>query len=179
MELVPAEYCTELQVLDYFNEWKNHREEMIPTSTDLGGLSFEDWKSKLAGSGKSKTGKRVYAPEDLYFLINDSDAIIGAINIKHRLTPYLKINGGNIAYGVRFSERNKGYGAYMLKKIVEIWFETKSTNIQLACFCDNIGSRRIIESCGGELIRRKNTKNGEKLIYSITRVRDKSRNGFD
>ncbi len=170
MKLVSAIDCTETQVLDYFLEWKNHKEEIIPTCTDLSGISFVQWKAELDNPGNDNFKNRKNAQEYLYFLIKDSGAIVGAISVKHKLTPYLKVNGGNIAYGVRFSERNKGYGRYMLKRIVELWFETRNDGIQVACFSRNLGSSKIIESCGGELIRRKNTKNGEKSIYGIARV---------
>ena len=45
--------------------------------------------------------------------------IIGAVNIRHSLTEHLFNAGGHIGYGIRPSERRKGYATKLLALSLE------------------------------------------------------------
>ena len=85
-------------------------------------------------------------------MINNDERKIGGISIRHNIdNDYLFNYGGHIGYGIRPSERNKGYGSMILILGLN---ETKKIGINkvlITCLNDNIFSKKIIEKNGGIL----------------------------
>lgn len=82
------------------------------------------------------------------------DEFLGRLSIRHRLTPHLLVEGGNIGYEVRPSARGKGHATAMLAAALPL---AAALGIELAHVDldeDNIASRRVIEKNGGRLERR-------------------------
>jgi predicted acetyltransferase len=80
-----------------------------------------------------------------------SDDYLGRIAIRHRLTESLREWGGHIGYDVRPSAQRRGHGTTMLAAALP---EARALAIDpalLTCDESNTGSRRIIETNGGEL----------------------------
>ena len=75
--------------------------------------------------------------------------IIGRVSIRHRLTDYLERIGGHVGYGVIHSYRRRGFATEMLKQAISVCFSLKINQILVTCDEDNIGSRKVIEKCGG------------------------------
>ena len=75
------------------------------------------------------------------------------LNIRHDLSDELVQKYGHIGYGVRPSERRKGYAnkmlAYALKECKKLGLNT----VILGCYKQNIGSAKTILKNGGRLIR--------------------------
>jgi predicted acetyltransferase len=75
---------------------------------------------------------------DIYFLVNkDSKYLVGAIDIRHYLNEYLLKYGGNIGYGVRPSERQKGYATKMLALALGECKKIGMTKVLITCFKNN------------------------------------------
>ena len=75
--------------------------------------------------------------------------VIGAVNIRHQLTEFLFNGGGHIGYGIRPSERKKGFATKALSLSLE---KAKELGIQKAlvvCDEDNVGSLKTILKNGG------------------------------
>jgi predicted acetyltransferase len=75
------------------------------------------------------------------------------IDIRHSLNEFLSKYGGHIGYGVRPSERNKGYATQMLRMALQYLKQIGLTKVMLACYQENVASRRTIEKCNGVLER--------------------------
>lgn len=58
---------------------------------------------------------------------------------------------GHIGYGVRSTERNKGYATQILKLILEEAKKQKIYKVLVGSYKSNIGSCRVIEKNGGVL----------------------------
>lgn len=58
-----------------------------------------------------------------------------------------------IGYGVRPSERNKGYATQMLRYALEVCKEKGMRRAFLGCHSDNIASASVIKKCGGILTK--------------------------
>jgi predicted acetyltransferase len=86
-----------------------------------------------------------------YWLIKDRSRIIGAVNIRHRLNPYLLEVGGHIGYGIRPSERRKGYATEILKQALAKARDPGISEALVTCDKDNIGSAKVIIKNGGVL----------------------------
>jgi len=86
--------------------------------------------------------------ENVFWLVHDG-RIMGLIKLRHRLNEALLIEGGHIGYGVRPSERRKGYGTMMLRMVLEKARALGLERVLLTCDADNVASAKIIESNGG------------------------------
>ena len=78
--------------------------------------------------------------------------LIGCIKIHHALTEELE-SGGHIAYGIRPSERGKGYGTQQLELCLEYAGQLKLKRVIIACDKDNTASAKTAMSCGGKLVK--------------------------
>lgn len=81
----------------------------------------------------------------------DGDEYLGRLSIRHELTDALRALGGHIGYDVRPSRRRQGLGTRMLELGLPRAFDLGIDPAMITCDADNVGSRRIIERCGGVL----------------------------
>ena len=88
--------------------------------------------------------------ENVYWLVR-GDLILGLIKLRRKVNEALLIEGGHIGYGVRPSERRKGYGTAMLGLVLDEARALELNRVMLTCDADNIGSAKIIERNGGKL----------------------------
>lgn len=86
-----------------------------------------------------------------YGLFDESNRLLGMLQIRLRLVGYLVDFGGHIGYCVRPSERRKGYAKDMLRRALDICREKGLDRVLVTCLEDNLGSARTIENCGGTL----------------------------
>lgn len=87
-----------------------------------------------------------------YFWLVDDDEFIGEISVRHSLTDSLLRYGGNIGYGIRYSQWNKGLGTIMLSKALDYARDVLGlSKVLITCNDNNYGSARVIEKNGGKL----------------------------
>src|SRR5579859_3624408 len=89
---------------------------------------------------------------------------LGTVMIRHRLTPGLRLDGGNIGYHVVPGHRRQGHATAMLAAACDRCRDQGLTSVLLTCRSENTGSRRVIEANGGMLER----PGGEICRYWIT-----------
>lgn len=90
----------------------------------------------------------------MYFTIRESDnKIIGMVNIRHYLNDYLRKFGGHIGYGIRPTERRKGYNKIQLYLTLLKAQKLGLYKVMLGCSVDNLGSDKTIKALGGILER--------------------------
>ena len=111
---------------------------------------FADFVRKLDDCEKGIVDKK-FASSSSYFVVNEDGRLIGATSLRHYLTVEGYHSWGHIGYGVRPSERRKGYAVRMLRMMLE---QAKARNIYkvlIAAYDANIGSWKTAEKCGGVL----------------------------
>jgi predicted acetyltransferase len=79
----------------------------------------------------------------------DGDEYIGRLAIRHRLTPWLREQGGHIGYDVRPAARRRGHATAMLAAALPIARALGIDRVLVTCDADNVGSQRTIEKNGG------------------------------
>jgi predicted acetyltransferase len=85
------------------------------------------------------------------FLLMLGRHIIGECTLRHRLTDSLRDDGGHISYGVRPSERGKGFATQMLRLVLDQARLRGLKRVLLTCDKGNLASARVIQKNGGVL----------------------------
>lgn len=89
-------------------------------------------------------------PSTLWWLV-DGDVYVGRVSVRHRLTGWMERFGGHVGFEVRPSYRRRGYGTMALRLVLPRAFELGHDRVLVTCAASNVGSRRVIEACGGVL----------------------------
>ncbi|HZL65030.1 MAG TPA: GNAT family N-acetyltransferase [Thermoleophilia bacterium] len=79
------------------------------------------------------------------------DEFLGRLSIRHRLTPHLLVEGGNIGFEVRPSARRQGHATAMLAVALPLAVGMGIGRVRLDCDAANLASRLVIEKNGGVL----------------------------
>lgn len=142
---------------EYKDQVLAYKEEFIKNNDSMDGCArleefdnFEDWYISVYNSLRGKNIKEGMVPATTYLAIRvDDKKVVGMVDIRHRLNPFLANFGGHIGYSVRKSERNKGYGTEILAKALKICKDMSLDNVLVTCKKGNIASEKIIKKNGG------------------------------
>ena len=145
--------------LSYADEIIKYKEESLAESPIINGSagldrfsSIEIWFEELKKRSCEDTVPKGLVPSSTYLAVREKDNyIVGMIDIRHYLNEYLTQVGGNIGYGVRKTERNKGYAKQMLKLALEKCKDLKIKKVLITCDEDNIASEKVILSANAKL----------------------------
>ncbi|PEC82767.1 GNAT family N-acetyltransferase [Bacillus cereus] len=142
---------TDLQeeYLDFYNEWKDSGETMIPWVISKDPSNFPALIQELLDAHNGVNLPESWVPDSTYWLVTDNNRIVGAVNIRHSLTEHLFNAGGHIGYGIRPSERRKGYATKLLELSLEKTKELNITRALVVCDAVNTASEKTILNNGG------------------------------
>jgi len=94
-------------------------------------------------------------PARTYFLVRESDnRIVGMINIRTALNQKLSKFGGHIGYGIRPTERRKGYNKINLYLGLKVCDEYGIKKVFMDADLDNPASWKTMEALGGIRVRK-------------------------
>lgn len=149
VKLIKPTLELEQEYHDMIKEWKAQEDKLVPWV-----LSFDasDFPALLQGLEDSSNGVGLegnMVPHTTFWLVREDNKILGAVNIRHRLNDRLLRGAGHIGYGIRPSERRKGYAAEALRQALEIVKGYGVDKALVVCNKDNIGSARTIQKNGG------------------------------
>lgn len=148
--LVKPTVSLEKDYLDFYQEWKASGEDMIPWVIEKDPTDFQGMVQFLLNNEKGNNLPEGWVRDSTYWLVNESNRILGAVNIRHALTERLLNCGGHIGYGVRPSERRKGYATKILAMSLEKTRELGIEKVLVVCDAINTASERTILKNGGK-----------------------------
>lgn len=135
--------------LAFYEEWKESGETMIPWVIERDPRDFEAMIQFLENNEKGVGLPEGWVPDSTYWLIDGKDRVLGVVNIRHDLTDFLRNAGGHIGYGIRPSERQKGYATELLKLSLQKCRELGIEQALVVCDDVNTASRKTILNNGG------------------------------
>lgn len=146
-------------VIEYMNEHVKYNSAINGTGSFdhvLEGETYEECMDRYYKIQDNEYAKSIdRCPGKTYFLIRKNDnKLIGMINIRHHLTPKMLVHGGHIGYGIRPTERRKGYNKINLYLgLLKALEEFNLDKVMLDCDVKNLGSDKTIQALGGVLER--------------------------
>lgn len=132
----------------YMQIWLAGKEPIVPIASFSETDNFSETLSLWNRAKIDPLSK--FVPATLYFLINTSSEIVGAVHIRHYLNQSLLQNGGHIGYGIRPDKRNLGLGTLCLKLGLDLAQNNHNLRaVLLTCDKHNLASARVIEKNQG------------------------------
>lgn len=146
------------EIIDYINEFVEHKSDINGTgSLDkiLDGYTFEQALESCLNMQYEEYAKKFGRCQGKTFLLirKNDNKIIGTINVRWNLTEKMKQFGGNIGYGIRPTERRKGYNKMNLYLGLIEAKKIGLDKVMLDCDVENLGSSKTMEALGGKLER--------------------------
>ena len=144
------------EIIDYVNELVTYDSDIngIEVFTKiLDGYTFEQVLDYCLNIGNLEYAKKLGKAQMKCFLLirKEDEKVVGALNIRWNLPEKFKKFGGNIGYGIRPTERRKGYNKINLYLGLSEAKKIGLSRVELACDANNLGSIKTIEALGGLL----------------------------
>ena len=151
MEIRLPELNDKYEIISYIEEHYAHYENNLSASNCLTSTNYEEWVKKTHNN--VTIPDKVWGKSYTYLVFDDNEKLIGMLSIRHDLPDKLVQKYGHIGYGVRPSERRKGYATKMLAYALEECKKLGLNKVILGCYKQNIGSAKTILKNGGKLLR--------------------------
>lgn len=146
------------EIAEYINEFVKYNSDINGTGgldKILEGYTFEQALARCLSMENEEYAKKINRCQSKTFLLirENDNRIVGTINVRWNLTEAMKRFGGNIGYGIRPTERRKGYNKINLYLGMQEAQKLGLDRVMLDCDVNNIGSDRTLKALGGVLER--------------------------
>ena len=157
----------EAEALAFKKEFIDNGEQTINGSELLDQMdSYDEWLKSVSDNTSPETVNPSWVVTDTYFAFDESNRMVGIIDLRHNLNDFLK-DFGNSGYSVRPSERMKGYATEMLRLIIERAAEIGLGKLQLSVERTNEPSVKTILKNGGKYERSFTFEGEDADVYII------------
>ena len=146
------------EIIEYINEFVEYNSEINGTGgldKIIEGYTFEQALERCLSMEDANYAKKINRCQSKTFLLirEKDNRIVGTINVRWNLTEAMKRFGGNIGYGIRPTERRKGYNKINLYLGMQEAQKLGLDRVMLDCDVNNLGSDRTLKALGGVLER--------------------------
>lgn len=137
------------KALDFRQEFFDNGEKVINGSELLDQTeNYDDWLASVTANTSAKTVNPAWVVTDTLFAVDETEKIVGIIDLRHTLNDFLR-DLGNSGYSVRPSERRKGIASEMLRQLLTIAVQSGMTELHLSVEKTNEPSIKTITKNGG------------------------------
>lgn len=156
------------KAIEFRQEFFDNNEMIINGSELLDKTdSYDEWLKSVTDNMSMETVDPDWVVTDTFFAVDETDKVIGIIDLRHTLNDFLK-DFGNCGYSVRPSERGKGYATEMLRLLLERARETGLNQIHLSVEKENEPSIKTILKNGGVYERGFEFEGEPAYVYRIS-----------
>lgn len=146
------------EIIDYIDELVLYNSDIngIEVLTRiLDGYTFEQALEHCLNLEKKDYAKKLgYAQAKTFLLIRkEDDNVVGSLNVRWNLPEKANLFSGNIGYGIRPTERRKGYNKINLYLGLIEAQKIGLDKVKLVCEASNLGSVKTIEALDATLER--------------------------
>ena len=138
----------------YIEEHYSNHEKSLSASNKLTSMRYEEWVNKIHSN--VNTPDKEWGKSLTYLVFNEENNLIGLLSVRYDLSEEKAMEFWHIGYGVRPSQRRKGYATKMLEFALEECRKYGLKKVILGCYKENTGSARTIIKNNGKLIKEKN-----------------------
>jgi predicted acetyltransferase len=140
---------------EYLNACKESYDNNIVDWMPFNPENYERWKESILDIYDNYENG-IDIPENMprtytYWCVEENN-LVGEIQLRPYLSEPEAKAWGHLAYAVRYSKWNNGYGTRLLKKGLEKAKEFQINDVYIACREDNLGSIKVIEKNNGKLV---------------------------
>ncbi|MBR5767566.1 MAG: GNAT family N-acetyltransferase [Clostridia bacterium] len=144
------------EIIDFLSEFRNAGSEVHGSgglNKVFSGLSFEEALERcLRMENKEYAESISHCPGKTFLMFRESDGrLVGTINVRWDLNEEMLAYAGHIGYGIRPSERRKGYNKINLYFALGEARKQGLGEVIVGCSAKNVGSERTILALGGVL----------------------------
>ena len=143
------------EIIEFINEFVEYNSDINGAgSLDkiLEGYTFEEALERCLNIEIKGFSERCQSKTFLLIRENDNK-IVGSINVRWNLNEEMLKFGGHIGYGIRPTERRKGYNKINLYLGMIEAKKLGLEKVMLDCDVDNIASDKTLKALGGNLER--------------------------
>ncbi len=146
------------EIIEYINEfveYKSNINGMGSLDKILEGYTFEYALERCLNMENKEYAEKMGRCQGKTFLLvrKNDDKIVGTINVRWNLSEAMLQFGGHIGYGIRPTERRKGYNKINLYLGMKEAKKIGLDRVMLDCDVSNIGSDKTLKALGGKLER--------------------------
>ncbi|KXI24534.1 GNAT family N-acetyltransferase [Photobacterium sanguinicancri] len=153
MELVSPSYEFEAAFAAFYDDFLVNDHENSEYYL-AGKQDFTSYVKHLLDEANGVNLADGYVPCNHYWLVNDNKSILGAIRVRHNIdNEFLALEAGHIGYDMAPLSRQKGNGKLMLKLALAKAKALGIHSVLITADEDNLASRSVIESNGGQFDR--------------------------
>jgi predicted acetyltransferase len=127
------------------------KEEYRDAVAGLADPDLPDYVGRLLADTRERTARAPGQVPSTHLWWVDGVEFLGRIQVRHRLTTFLRETGGHVGYHVIASQRRRGHATAMLAAALPVAAALGLDCLLITCDLDNLGSRRVIEANGGLL----------------------------
>ena len=155
----------EIPSLERKNEIIEYLDEFVKYGSDINGsgsldkiyygYTFEEALDRCLKTEDEEYAKSVGRCQSRTFLLirENDNKIVGTINVRWNLNEAMLRFGGHIGYGIRPTERRKGYNKINLYLGMLEAKKVGLEKVMLDCDVNNLGSDKTLKAWGGKLER--------------------------
>ena len=151
MKLVEPSVKYKQSYIALVTDFIDNNEDFVPFVLEEDYKDFEAMVDRLNNYAKGIAISDSFVPHSTYWFVNQFDELVGVVNLRFKLTRRLKQIGGNIGFGVKPSQRRKGYGTRILSCALQKLKDTGLPEALVTCNKSNAASRAVIEANNGVL----------------------------
>ncbi len=146
------------------NDALDYAKENVESNSDLNGaaglercldeISYEEWLVEIERREDIEYATRINrCPSKTFFVAREDDnRIVGMVNVRYSIREeLLNTWASHIGYGIRPSERRKGYAKIALYLSLLVEKKLGEEKVSLNCIVDNVASNKTIIALGGVL----------------------------